>query len=1352
MSSARMAIPLVVLAVAALATPQEPAPAPVFPARAERVLLDLVVRDGSGRPVDDLRADEVQVLEDGKPCAIESFRLVRAEGPKEGRARPAPVPTPASPAAAPAISAGEGPASVVGLVFDQLGLEAARNARAAALQMADRPFPRGSVFAVFKIGQGLSILQSFTEDRATLPGAIERATTGVDQARDPARKAGYDNATEEAFATARKALAAASGGASAAEANLLRMEAQMLLLSDQVTREGQGQASLQPLLVIVRGLALVQGRKSLLYFSEGLTVPPSVEELFQATLSAANRANVAVYAFDARGLRVRSPFEETRSALDLGREAANNALNGEPDLGIEPTVMAQDALRLNRQGVLRDLAESTGGLLVAETNDLRPGLERVVADLRTYYEIGYTPPNPKADGRWRAISVKVSRPGVVVRTRRGYYALPPGSPEVQPHELALAKALAATPMPRDVEHRAATLRFAGGEAKTETLVWVEVPLAGLILSRGEASYRGHFSVLGQVKDEKGRLVARLSHDVPIEGPLAEIESARQRTSVVKRSLRLAPGRYVLETAVQDRESGRIGARRAAFEIPAPGPSLSLGSVAIVRADEVGATPPAADDPLRAGPLRATPLLGRSIPEGTSAVSLLLSLYAGPSASAPELDLEFRRDGEAVAHAKPELPAPDASGRITYVGSFPAAELAAGRYEVWARARLGDEEASEATAFTITPRAPSTAAAPPAAKPAAASAPGSIEDRKGALTPLATIHERAGRYVLRYEDTFRDLVAEETYRQWGPNLKAGFGHVVRTLRSDLVFVRLPGPLPWGTFRDVYEVDGQKVRDRQRRLEKLFFAPQASDYEQAEAILNESSRYNLGRAYRNVNVPALGLLFLRPENQKRLAFKRKGTRTIAGFPTVEVAFEEKTSPTLVHDRWGNDVPASGRFWIDETRGTVLRTEIEYDLETDKATRTPDTWEKGVVSTEYRREIALESFVPDTMTELYNFWGIGRIDAVARYSNYRRFEVSVGTAAALPMTFGRDAVEEAGSLAPVSPPPPRPEDQWPAPPPPAPAAPADLEMVAAPALPGAAGTLLQKAGAYVLRYEQAFRNVVAEERYEQKSSIELPRRLVARFGVPGQQGFADEPLAALASAAASQPDAGALGPGPAATSLRSEVVFALLPGPVPFTLWRDVLERDGRVLRAAGRLEPLFRSSPSGARREAAAVTLESERLILGPTERTINVPTFALAFLEPGNRDSFAFRRRGAARVRGEAAVEITFEEVARPTLTQDGVGRDVPLRGSFFLREADGAVLRSRTELAFAASGADDAPSGRMTVTTEYEADPSLGQLVPREMVEGLEWRMAGPRLSQTGGLEGRARYSGFRRIEAGAAK
>jgi hypothetical protein len=103
----------------------------VFPARADLVLLDLVVRDKAGRLIDDLRADEVQVLEDGKPCAVQSFRLVQVDGGSTARA-----PKPSAPTAPPSAarpegetgrSAGAGLVSVIALVFDQLGPEAARN-------------------------------------------------------------------------------------------------------------------------------------------------------------------------------------------------------------------------------------------------------------------------------------------------------------------------------------------------------------------------------------------------------------------------------------------------------------------------------------------------------------------------------------------------------------------------------------------------------------------------------------------------------------------------------------------------------------------------------------------------------------------------------------------------------------------------------------------------------------------------------------------------------------------------------------------------------------------------------------------------------------------------------------------------------------------------------------------------------------------------------------------------------------------------------------------------------------------------------------------------------------------------
>ena len=205
-------------------------------------------------------------------------------------------------------------------------------------------------------------------------------------------------------------------------------------------------------------------------------------------------------------------------------------------------------------------------------------------------------------------------------------------------------------------------------------------------------------------------------------------------------------------------------------------------------------------------------------------------------------------------------------------------------------------------------------------------------------PLETLLERAGAYVARYADTFRDVVAEEHYRQWwnDPNRSKS---EVRTLRSDMVFAVVPGPLPWTMFRDVFEVDGRAVRDRQDRLERLFVDSPQTAAEQAQAILRESARHNVGPppgegGERTVNVPTLGLLFLQPENQKRLSIEKRAGGPSTVSRRVEIRFEEEASPTLIHDRDLNDVPARGRFWIDPSRGVVVRTEVEYNLEPESA----------------------------------------------------------------------------------------------------------------------------------------------------------------------------------------------------------------------------------------------------------------------------------------------------------------------------------------------------------------------------------------------------------------------------------
>jgi len=148
---------------------------------------------------------------------------------------------------------------------------------------------------------------------------------------------------------------------------------------------------------------------------------------FRTLLDDANRANVSFYPVDPRGL----------AAWDA-------PLGPEP-----PPTMLQDQANLkSRREAMFNMAAATDGLAVMTSNDLDPGLKRVADDLTSYYLLGYYSTNAKLDGRFRKITVRVKRPGVDVRARRGYRA---------PTEAEVASAAAsAPPLPVSAEEAART--------------------------------------------------------------------------------------------------------------------------------------------------------------------------------------------------------------------------------------------------------------------------------------------------------------------------------------------------------------------------------------------------------------------------------------------------------------------------------------------------------------------------------------------------------------------------------------------------------------------------------------------------------------------------------------------------------------------------------------------------------------------------------------------------------------------------------------------------------------------------------------------------------------------------------
>lgn len=243
--------------------------------------------------------------------------------------------------------------------------------------------------------------------------------------------------------------------------------------------------------------------------------------------------------------------------------------------------------------------------------------------------------------------------------------------------------------------------------------------------------------------------------------------------------------------------------------------------------------------------------------------------------------------------------------------------------------------------------------------------------------------RANESVIAYEQVFSNAVTEEQYVQRIVRADGSFRDE-RQLRSDMLLVQLPGAVSWLGYRDVFEVNGELVRDRDARLQDLFLTGTRPAVEQATTIALESARYNIGDVVRTVNLPTIALAFLHPLNQHRFDFERVGEEVIEGRPTWIVGFSEQARPTFVQSR-GGDTFARGRFWLDVETGDTLRSELILGTSRSEILTT--------ITVDYREDESLALWVPDSMREVYEQprrSRADRIEATATYSNFRQFGV--------------------------------------------------------------------------------------------------------------------------------------------------------------------------------------------------------------------------------------------------------------------------------------------------------------------------------------------------------------------------
>lgn len=683
-----------------LAVPAAQAPETVYRTTVNEVLLDLVVRDRHAQIIRDLRPNEVQVFENGVPQDVRHFEFV------DGRTE---SPTPSTANAAGSGGTAMSPdmqrtvnelrdISVVSVVIANLDPRGRKLTQDAMRKFVQTELKPNTYVGVFSLSMGgLRYLQRYTNDGEKISSAVERATSNVLSGQLQA--VNQFSMQNDGLGSTDQPSGEGSNGGGAGPPAVGALSgpgaAIAALMATHWSNEmhdvyADSQRYLTPLHTLIQAQKEIPGRKVVLLFSAGLPVHQDTAELFQAVISQANRANVTLYAVDTRGINSRSTLDNSRRLLQQAAQASmrqqmSKINGGDQAVTVDEALssdLAVQSIHSDTRHNLADLAEGTGGELLPDTLDLLEPLQRALENVRTHYELTYSPSNPVTDGTFRKIEVKVSRPGARVFARSGYFALPIlNGRQIYPFEMATMKALNTTPMLHQFDFHAAALQFRPGPARTQMAFVFEAPTRDLAIEKDAQWAKVHVCVTGLVKDEHGTVVQKISKDIPYEVPVTKTAELERGIVSFTAPFQVPAGHYTLETAAVDRKSMKASVSRSALYVTDDG-GLAMSDVAVARRVDAVQGLPNFADPLEARGGKVTPELARvGLADSGGKVQFYAVAYPPSPVDAPvDASIEIWRDGQLLIKSPPSEVPLDSMGSASILASLPSAKLPPGDYE------------------------------------------------------------------------------------------------------------------------------------------------------------------------------------------------------------------------------------------------------------------------------------------------------------------------------------------------------------------------------------------------------------------------------------------------------------------------------------------------------------------------------------------------------------------------------------------------------------------------------------------------------------------------------------------------
>lgn len=556
--------PIAVAATVTLAAQQAPQPPsdsqpPItFRAEINYVEVDARVVDRDGAFVGGLTAADFQVLEDGKPQKIDAFSFVNI--PVARQERPLFAKAPIESDVVTNLDGYDGRVYV--LVLDDQHTNPLRSQRTkqAARTFVQRYIGANDMAAVVYTSGRSDVAQEFTSSQ-------RRLLTAVDKFMGRKLRSSTLERLEEESRTRGT-----------------RQQGDRIDDPFDQERAYTARTTLDSLRNLANYLSGISGRrKAIIYFSEGIDYDiydvfgtggaSTVLQASRDVVAAATRANVAIYGIDPRGLGAMA--DDMIEVQDMPQDAS---------LGLGMTSFGDEARR--SQDSLRVLSSETGGFAVVNQNDMASQFEKVVADNSQYYLLGYYSNSTKRDGKFHKIEVKVGRPGLTVRSRKGYVNARIGAPPKDDGKTAPElRAAMLSPLPMTALPLALNAAvFKGPEGKGAVVLSTLVGGRDLPLVEKNGTFNNDLEVVLSVADYGGKNYPGDRATLTLALKPESVPRLRAGGFRILNAIDLPPGRYLLRAAAREGNSQKAGSVLYDLDVPDfSKEKLSISSVALTSA-------------------------------------------------------------------------------------------------------------------------------------------------------------------------------------------------------------------------------------------------------------------------------------------------------------------------------------------------------------------------------------------------------------------------------------------------------------------------------------------------------------------------------------------------------------------------------------------------------------------------------------------------------------------------------------------------------------------------------------------------------------------------------------------------